>query len=119
MVFTLGSNSKTLADFLGSKPGFLIDVLKKLEFFSTENSFKNDFPEIVFTKNPPSNLHPKHYIALEFAENLEADAVYFKYYDDNRFCVPQVYFYDNSNGIYDKNKISKIHRNVYSSSQVP
>ena len=98
---------------------FLIDVLKKLEFFSTENSFKNDFPEIVFTKNPPSNLHPKHYIALEFAENLEADAVYFKYYDDNRFCVPQVYFYDNSNGIYDKNKISKIHRNVYSSSQVP
>ena len=98
---------------------FLIDVLKKLEFFSTENSFKNDFPEIVFTKNPPSNLHPKHYIALEFAENLEANAVYFKYYDDNRFCVPQVYFYDNSNGIYDKNKISKIHRNVYSSSQVP
>lgn len=98
---------------------FLIDVLKKLDFFSTENAIENDFPEIVFTKNPPTNLHPKHYIALEFAEILEADAVYFKYYDDNRFCVPQVYFYDNSNGTYDKNKIAEIHRNVYSSSQVP
>ena len=97
---------------------FLIDVLKKLDFFSTENAIENDFPEIVFTKNTLSNLHPKHYIALEFAENLEADAVYFKYYDDNRFCVPQIYFYDNSNGNYDKNKITKIHRNVYSSSQV-
>ena len=98
---------------------FLIDVLKKLDFFSSNTSIKNDFPEIVFTENTPSNLHPKHYIALEFAENLEADAVYFKYYDDNRFCVPQVYFYDNSNEIYDKNKIAEIHRNVYSSSQVP
>lgn len=67
---------------------FLVDVLKKLDFFSTENAIENNFLEIVFTKNPPSNLHPKHYIALEFAEILEADAVYFKYYDDNRFCVP-------------------------------
>jgi methylase of polypeptide subunit release factors len=97
---------------------FLIDVLKKLDFFSADSSIENNFPEIVFTKNTPSNLHPKHYIALEFAENLEADAIYFKYYDDNRFCVPQVYFYDNSKGIYDKNKIAEIHRNVYSSSQV-
>ncbi len=97
----------------------LIDVLKKLDFFSTDISIENKFPEIVFTNNPPSNLHPKHYIALEFAEILDADAVYFKYYDDNRYCVPQVYFYDNSNGIYDKKNIAEIHRNVYSSSQVP
>lgn len=98
---------------------FLVDVLKKLDFFSAENAIENDFPEIVFTNNPPENLHPKHYIALEFAEILKADAVYFKYYNDNRFCAPQVYFYDNSNGIYDKNKIAEIHRNVYSSNQVP
>ncbi len=97
----------------------MIDVLKKLDFFSTENIVENNFPEIVFTSNPPSNLHPKHYIALEFAEILEADAVYFKYYDDNRYCVPQIYFYDNSNGIYDEKNIAEIHRNVYSSSQVP
>ncbi len=98
---------------------FMIDVLKKLDFFSTENAIENCFPEIVFTKNTPSNLHPKHYIALEFAEILGADAAFFRYYDDNRFCVPQVYFYDNSNGIYDKIRIAEIHRNVYSSGQVP
>jgi hypothetical protein len=97
---------------------FLVNVLEKLDFFSTDSSIENKFPEIIFTNNPPENLHPKHYIALEFAEILEADAVYFKYYDDNRFCVPQVYFYDNSNEIYDKNKIAEIHRNVYSSNQV-
>ena len=97
---------------------FLVNVLEKLDFFSTDSSIENKFPEIVFTNDPPENLHPKHYIALEFAQILEADAVYFKYYDDNRFCVPQVYFYDNSNEIYDKNKIAEIHRNVYSSNQV-
>lgn len=96
----------------------MISVLKKLDFLSTDIAIENNFPEIIFTSNHPSNLHPKHYIALEFAENLEADAVYFKYYDDNRFCVPQIYFYDNSTGIYDQNKIAEIHRNVYSSSQV-
>jgi hypothetical protein len=100
------------------KNSLLIDVLKKLDF-SIDDSLDTPFPDIIFTKKPPSNLHPKHYIALEFAEILEANAVYFKYYDDNRFCMPQVYFYDNSNGIYDKNKIAEIHRNVYSSSQVP
>jgi methylase of polypeptide subunit release factors len=97
---------------------FLIDVLKELDFFSSDSSIENNFPEIVFTKNSPQNLRPKHYIALEFASVLDADAVYFKYYDDNRDCVAQVYFYDNQNSKYDKNKIAEIHRNVYSSSQV-
>jgi len=98
---------------------FLFDVLKELDFFSSDSSIENYFPEIIFTKNSPQNLRPKHYISLEFASGLDADAVYFKYYDDNRDCVAQVYFYDNQNSKYDKNKIAEIHRNVYSSSQVP
>ena len=98
---------------------FLVDVLKKLDFFRTEQFVENNFPEIVFTKKPPSNLHPKHFIALEFAEILEADAVYFKYYDDNRFCVPQVYFYDNEINKRSKEEIEEIHKRVYSSCQVP
>ncbi len=93
-------------------------VLEKLDFSITDNSFLDNYPEIVFTNKTPSNLHPKHYIALEFAEILEADAVYFKYYNDNRFCAPQVYFYDNSTGKFDKSRIAEIHRNIYSSNQV-
>ncbi|MVO10597.1 hypothetical protein GOQ30_15595 [Flavobacterium sp. TP390] len=96
----------------------MVDVLRKLDFFSSDLYIENNYPEIIFTKNPPSNLRPKHTIALEYASVLEADAVYFKYYDDNRDCVAQVYFYDNQNSKYDKSKIAEIHRNVYSSSQV-
>lgn len=97
----------------------LKNVLEKLDFSITDDSITDNYPEIVFTKNPASNLHPKHYIALEFAEILDADAVYFKYYDDNRFCVPQVYFYDNEINQKSKEEIEEIHKRVYSSCQVP
>ncbi len=67
------------------------------------------------------NLHPKQLIFLEFAEILSADAVLFRYFEegDNRFCIPQIYIYDNTNERYKEQKIVEIHRNVYSSCQVP
>ncbi|MES2874500.1 MAG: N-6 DNA methylase [Bacteroidota bacterium] len=76
-------------------------------------------PEIVFVNNISENLHPKHYMALEFAEIYDVDAVYFRYYDDNRYCVPQVYFYDNTQKQRSKEEIVDIHKKVYSSCQVP
>ena len=97
------------------------EVLEKLDF-SISNNISNEEspkPEIVFVSNPPENLHPKHYIALEFAESLEATAVYFRYYEDNRYCVPQVYFYDNNRKNRSNSDISEIHKKVYSSCQVP
>ena len=96
----------------------LIDVLEKLHF-SIDNAMQTDFPEIVFKQNRPKKLHPKHYIALEFADIYEADAVYFRYYEDNRFCVPQIYFYDNTLNERTKEEIAEIHKRVYSSCQVP
>lgn len=93
------------------------NVLENLEF--SLNAPISQKPEIVFVSNPQENLHPKHYIALEFAKNLEADAVYFRYYDDNRFCVPQVYFYDNNLTERNTLEIAEIHKKVYSSCQVP
>lgn len=93
----------------------LFETLERLDF-SMEDS---DMPEIIFLNNVPSNLHPKHYIALEFAEIFEADAVFFKYYNDSRFCVPQIYFYDNGFKNRDKEQIAEIHKKVYSSCQVP
>ena len=78
------------------------EVLEKLDF-SISNDISNEEnpkPEIVFVDNPPENLHPKHYIALEFAKEFGATAVYFRYYEDNRYCVPQVYFYNNFNLFY-------------------
>ena len=93
----------------------LFNTLEKLDF-SMEDS---GMPEIIFLNNVPLNLHPKHYIALEFAEIFDADAVFFKYYNDSRFCVPQIYFYDNSSKNRDKEQIAEIHKKVYSSCQVP
>jgi tRNA1(Val) A37 N6-methylase TrmN6 len=93
----------------------LFEALEKLDFSMGDNSM----PEIIFLNNVPSNLHPKHYIALEFAEIFQVDAVFFKYYNDSRFCVPQIYFYDNSFKNRDKEQIAEIHKKVYSSCQVP
>lgn len=94
---------------------YLIENLKKLDFSFDESNL----PEIVFLNNVPDNLHPKHYLALEFAEIFKVDAIYFRYYDDSRFCVPQVYFYDNTLTERTQNDIAEIHKRVYSSCQVP
>jgi methylase of polypeptide subunit release factors len=94
---------------------YLSNTLEKLDFSLDDKSM----PEIVFLDNQTTHLHPKHYIALEFAEIYEADAVFFRYYDDNRHCVPQVYFYDNSLRDRNKEQIAEIHKKVYSSCQVP
>ncbi|WP_298139596.1 Eco57I restriction-modification methylase domain-containing protein [Flavobacterium sp.] len=91
------------------------NVLEKLDFSLEANI---ELPEIIFLNNYPKNLHPKHHLYLEFAKSLEVDAVYFKYYDDSRFCLPQVYFLDNSNSERTKEEIASIHRNIYSSNQV-
>lgn len=56
---------------------------------------------------------------MEFTEALDADAIYFRYYDDNRFCTPQIYFYDNVTNSRSKEDIAEIHKKVYSSCQVP
>lgn len=94
------------------------EIIENLDF-SINSKHGVCLPEIVFVKTPPENLHPKIYIYLEFAEALDADAVYFRYYDDNRFCVPQVYFYDNISTNRSKEEIAEIHKKVYSSCQVP
>ena len=94
------------------------DIIENLDF-SINSDVGVSLPEIVFVKTPPENLHPKIYFYLEFAQALDADAVYFRYYDDNRFCAPQVYFYDNCNNKRNKEDIAEIHKKVYSSCQVP
>lgn len=93
-------------------------ILEELDFSINTNDL-SDSPDIIFLNDVPQNLHPKIYFYLEFAETLEADAVYFRYYDDNRYCIPQVYFYDNTINIRDKEEIAEIHKKVYSSCQVP
>jgi len=94
-------------------------VLEELDFSIVKDNSQYYQYDIVFLNNIPNNIHPKISFYLEFAASLEADAVYFRYYDDNRYCIPQVYFYDNTNSSRNKEQIAEIHKKVYSSCQVP
>ena len=62
---------------------------------------------------------PDVLFALETAkEKFDADAVYFRYFDDGRGFVPQIYIYDNTNNhLTDKKR--DIHIKVWSGCQVP
>lgn len=62
---------------------------------------------------------PEILFALETArERFDADAVYFRYFNDGRGVVPQIYIYDNTdNQLTDKRR--EIHIKVWSGCQVP
>ena len=64
-------------------------------------------------------LSPKELFSLETAEIYEADAVYFRRFDDGRVPIPQIYIYDNTTGRYDSKKYAEIHRNLWSSCIIP
>jgi len=67
-----------------------------------------------------NQLSPQELFALEIAkEKFEADAVYFRYFNDGRGAVPQIYIYDNTgNHLTDDDK-RNIHIRVWSGCQVP
>ncbi len=63
---------------------------------------------------------PEVLFALEVSKTkFNADAVYFRYFNDGRGAVPQIYIYDNTNGYLTENDRKKIHINVWSGCQVP
>lgn len=62
---------------------------------------------------------PDILFALETAKTkFNADAVYFRHFNDGRGTVPQVYIYDNTNDLLTKKEKKEIHINVWSGSQV-
>jgi hypothetical protein len=65
-----------------------------------------------------SNLSPQELFALETAKDFQADAVYFRYFDDGRESVPQVYIYDNTKGDLT-GKEPDIHIKVWSGCYIP
>jgi hypothetical protein len=66
-----------------------------------------------------SQLSPTILFALETAkEKFDADAVYFRYFEDDREAAPQIYIYDNTNNHLTE-KRRDIHVKVWSGCQVP
>lgn len=58
-------------------------------------------------------------IALERAQNFHADAVYFRFFEDNRPPLPQIYIYDNINNHRSELEYRELHRNIWSASEIP
>lgn len=94
--------------------------IKQLEFSFLE---RKELSGVVLTANYKkldSNItSPDILFALETAkEKFDADAVFFRYFNDGRGSVPQIYIYDNTNNqLTDKKR--NIHIKVWSGCQVP
>jgi hypothetical protein len=58
-------------------------------------------------------------IALNKAREFEADAVYLRFFDDGRPPLAQIYIYDNIFNNRDQECYNKIHRNIWSGSEIP
>ena len=67
-----------------------------------------------------SNLSAQEIFALEIADKkFNADAVYFRYFNDGRESVPQIYIYDNTNDFITDKRKDDIHKKMWSGCYVP
>lgn len=63
---------------------------------------------------------PDLFIHLEQAERFEADAVYFRYFDDGRPPRPQLYIFNRSSDFsIDENEAKQIHKKLWNAGIVP
>ncbi len=77
-------------------------------------------PSIIFVselKETNKDITPFQILELERASLFEADAVFFRYFEDGRPPLPQVYIYDNSRN--RLNDYTKIHKELWSSCHIP
>ncbi|MDR3049644.1 MAG: N-6 DNA methylase [Elusimicrobiota bacterium] len=97
-----------------------INNLKKLDF-TTEDSDNSSVFLVsqlqTYLKNKEISLHIV--MALEKAKSFEADAVYFRFFDDKRHPLAQIYIYDNITKQKDSNYYKDKHRAIWSGSEIP
>lgn len=71
------------------------------------------------------NIHeaiasPDILFALETAKNkFDADAVYFRFFQDGRSAVPQLYIFDYTHKYLSTNQRNRIHKNMWNGYQIP
>jgi methylase of polypeptide subunit release factors len=82
---------------------------------------ETDKSSIVFVtelQNPSEKLTPFQILELEKALSFKADAIFFRYFEDNRPPLPQVYIYDNSSNRLN-NDYTQIHKELWSNCHIP
>ncbi len=96
------------------------DVLDVLDFKyeDGQNSsvyFVSRLPDYLVS----NNYSPYVIIELEEARKFEADAVYFRFLNNGQPPMPQIYIYDNITNPRDDSNYARIHRNIWSASEIP
>lgn len=97
-----------------------ISILRKFGF-KQEN---NQISSIYYTQNfakylDDSNVSPYVIVALDKAKHFYVDAVYFRFFDDERPPIAQIYIYDNISNKRNKGDYQNLHRAIWSSGEIP
>ena len=66
-----------------------------------------------------SKFSPYITLELENAKKFRADAVFFRYLDNGKSCIPQIYIYDNITNPRGDEDYAIIHRDIWSASEIP
>ena len=72
---------------------------------------------LVFIDGTPRSS--AEHIALEKAGKYKVDAVYFRRFESGRASIPQIYIYDFTSRVENKDEIGELHRKLWNSGQVP
>jgi len=89
------------------------DILIKFDMMSETG----ESPGLVFVGREISDPH--EFIALEYAKKYGANAVYFRWFDDGRPPIPQIYIYDFTENGKDDFEIAELYKKLWNSGQVP
>lgn len=95
-----------------------IEILNSLGFKTKENTVASVF----FVKDLhklTNEIDVNVLLALESAKKFNVDAVYFRFFNDGRPPIPQIYIYDNTLGSFDSIFFLKKHKDIWSSCNVP
>lgn len=79
----------------------------------------NTSSSIYFVAEKDKEKNPDLYLALEFANEFKATAVYFRFYNDGRPPRPQIYIYDNSDFTSVNISGADVHHNLWNAGIVP
>jgi hypothetical protein len=93
-----------------------MDILIKFDMLSKSG----ESPGLVFVGK--NNRDNRERMALEYAEKYEADAVYFRRFDDvnsGRSPIPQIYIYDFTEKVKTDDEIGILYKRIWNSGQVP
>ncbi len=93
--------------------------IKNIEVLDFYEATDSDRSLLLTVQLDDPNLSQNEIFELETALDFKADAVYFRHFLDTRSAIPQIYLYDNTDGLISNEDLAEIHRDLWSSCRIP